>query len=43
VKERFDSLGAAASPSTPEELAAFIREDLAKWVTVVKRAGIKVQ
>jgi tripartite-type tricarboxylate transporter receptor subunit TctC len=43
VKERFASLGADVQPSTSEELGAFIREDLAKWVKVVKQAGIKVE
>jgi tripartite-type tricarboxylate transporter receptor subunit TctC len=43
IKERFASLGADVLPSTSEELGAFIREDLAKWVKVVKQAGIKVE
>jgi tripartite-type tricarboxylate transporter receptor subunit TctC len=43
IKERFASLGADVQPSTSEELGAFIREDLAKWVKVVKQAGIKVE
>jgi tripartite-type tricarboxylate transporter receptor subunit TctC len=43
VRERFATLGAEVQPSTTEELAAFIREDLAKWVKVVKQAGIKVE
>jgi tripartite-type tricarboxylate transporter receptor subunit TctC len=43
IKERFASLGAEVQPSTSEELGAFIREDLAKWVKVVKQAGIKVE
>jgi tripartite-type tricarboxylate transporter receptor subunit TctC len=43
VRERFASLGAEVQPSTPEELARFIREDLAQWVKVVKQAGIKLE
>ena len=43
VKERFATLGAEVQPSTSEELAAFIREDLAQWVKVVKQAGIKLE
>jgi len=43
VRERFAGLGAEPQPSTPEELGAFIREDLAKWVKLVKEAGIKVE
>jgi tripartite-type tricarboxylate transporter receptor subunit TctC len=36
-------LGAVATSSTPEEFAAFIAADYAKWQRVVKDAGIKVQ
>lgn len=43
IKTRFDSLGAEVKPSTSEELQAFIREDLAQWVKVVKQAGIKLE
>lgn len=43
VRERFSALGAEVQPSTGEELGAFIREDLAQWVKVVKQAGIKVE
>jgi tripartite-type tricarboxylate transporter receptor subunit TctC len=43
IRERFAALGAEVQPSTPEQLAQFIREDLAQWVKVVKQAGIKVE
>ena len=43
IKERFAVLGAEVQPSTGDELAAWIREDLAIWVKVVKQAGIKVE
>lgn len=43
LKERFATLGAEVQPSTSEELGAFIREDLAQWVKVVKQAGIKLE
>ncbi|MFN7086355.1 MAG: Bug family tripartite tricarboxylate transporter substrate binding protein [Burkholderiales bacterium] len=43
VKDRFAALGAEVKPSTPEELGAFIRDDLAQWIKVVKRAGIKLE
>ena len=43
VKERFATLGAEVHPSTSDELAAWIREDLAVWVKVVKQAGIKLE
>ncbi len=43
VKERFATLGAEVRPSTSDELAAWIRDDLAVWINVVKQAGIKVE
>jgi tripartite-type tricarboxylate transporter receptor subunit TctC len=43
VKERFAALGAEVQPSTSDELAAWIRDDLAIWMKVVKQAGIKLE
>jgi tripartite-type tricarboxylate transporter receptor subunit TctC len=43
VKERFAAVGAEVQPSSSDELAAWIRDDLAVWVNVVKQAGIKVE
>jgi len=43
VRERFATLGAEVLPSTPEQLSQFMKEDLAKWIKVVKTAGIKVE
>ena len=43
VKNRFAALGSEVQPSSSEELAAWIRADLAVWVKVVKQAGIKVE
>jgi tripartite-type tricarboxylate transporter receptor subunit TctC len=36
-------LGALATSNTPEEFAAFINADYAKWQRVVKEAGIKAE
>jgi tripartite-type tricarboxylate transporter receptor subunit TctC len=41
LKERFASLGAEASSSTPEQFAAFIQSEIAKWGKVIKDAGIE--
>jgi putative tricarboxylic transport membrane protein len=41
VKERLAAIGFDAFSSTPEELDAFVREDLAKWSKWVKDAGIE--
>ncbi|MEO7404361.1 MAG: tripartite tricarboxylate transporter substrate-binding protein, partial [Burkholderiales bacterium] len=43
VKERFATLGVEPVGNTPEQFAAFIRDDLARWAKVIKSAGIKVE
>jgi len=43
VRERFASLGVQPVGDTPEQFAAVIREDLARWSKVIKAAGIKVE
>jgi tripartite-type tricarboxylate transporter receptor subunit TctC len=43
VRERFASLGVQPVGSTPEQFAAVIREDLARWSKVIKAAGIKAE
>jgi tripartite-type tricarboxylate transporter receptor subunit TctC len=32
--------GGSVSPSTPEEFAAFIRTDVARWEQMIKQTGI---
>lgn len=41
VKKNFDTLGIDVVGSTPEELLAYNRKDIAKWAKVIKFAGIK--
>ena len=43
VQERFGSLGAEARSSTPDYLAQYVREDMARWSRVVKEAGIRLE
>lgn len=43
MKAKFADLGADAIGSTPDELAAFLRAEMAKWAEVVKAANIKVE
>ena len=43
MKERFVTLVLEPAPGTPEQFAAYIREDLARWQKVVKEAGIKTE
>ena len=40
VRQRFITIGAEAAPSTSEEFAAFVRNDIARWKNVVRQAGI---
>jgi len=43
TRERFAPLGADATPSTPQELAEFLRADTARWAKVIKDAGIPAE
>jgi tripartite-type tricarboxylate transporter receptor subunit TctC len=43
VREVLLKMGAIASPSTPEEMRAFIKSELNKWTPVIKAAGITAQ
>jgi len=43
VIERFRALGVELRPSSSEELASFIREDLAKWKRVAQETGLKLE
>jgi tripartite-type tricarboxylate transporter receptor subunit TctC len=42
-KEHFASIGDEPAGGTPEEFAALIASDSAKWGEVIKRAGIKFE
>ena len=43
VKKKFADLGVDAVSSTPEQFAAFMRAETAKYAKLIKEAGIKVQ
>ncbi|MBI3044092.1 MAG: tripartite tricarboxylate transporter substrate binding protein [Betaproteobacteria bacterium] len=43
VSERLRTLGAETVGNTPEQYAAYIRDEIAKWGKVIKAAGIKAQ
>jgi tripartite-type tricarboxylate transporter receptor subunit TctC len=40
-KKRYNDIGAFTVGGTPEELGAFIKSETAKWIPVVKAAGIQ--
>jgi len=42
VRERFQGMGAEIRSTTPAELAAFIREDAARWKKVADAANVRV-
>jgi tripartite-type tricarboxylate transporter receptor subunit TctC len=43
VQERLTGLGADVVGNTPEEFAAFLKADAAKWAKVVKESGAKIE
>jgi tripartite-type tricarboxylate transporter receptor subunit TctC len=43
IRERFAAQGAAATPTTPEQFAQFMRAEIARWEPVVKKAGVKAE
>ena len=42
MKERFAGLGVEPAPSTPDQLASLIREDLVRWGKIVKESGARL-
>jgi tripartite-type tricarboxylate transporter receptor subunit TctC len=43
TKEVLLKLGAIAAPTTPEEMRAFIQNELKKWTPIIRDAGIKAE
>ena len=43
VNERIVALGAQPVGGTPQEYAAFIRSEIAKWQKVIRSAGVKIE
>lgn len=43
MKERMAQIGVDPAPSTPAELAAFVKSETAKWTKVVHDAGVKLE
>jgi tripartite-type tricarboxylate transporter receptor subunit TctC len=42
VAVRLEQLGMVIVGSTPEEMGAYLKADIAKWGPVIRAAGIKV-
>jgi tripartite-type tricarboxylate transporter receptor subunit TctC len=43
VKERLAGLGTDPVTTTPEEFAAYIKQEIAKWGDVIRKAGLKAE
>jgi len=43
MKSRFEQLGIEAVGNTPEQAAAFLNDEIAKWAKVINTAGVKAE
>jgi len=43
VRQRFAAIGVEPSPSTPDELAKYLRSEIVKWANVVKTAKLRAE
>jgi tripartite-type tricarboxylate transporter receptor subunit TctC len=43
MQERFETLGAEAAATTPEETAAIMKADMDKWARLIEKVGMKPQ
>ena len=43
VKEKFFSSGIEAAGSSPAQFAAMVKSETAKWIKVIKDAGIRAE
>jgi tripartite-type tricarboxylate transporter receptor subunit TctC len=43
VKERLAAMGTEPLTSTPEEFAAYIKREIAKWGDVIRKAGLRAE
>jgi tripartite-type tricarboxylate transporter receptor subunit TctC len=43
VRDKMIGFGLAPQSSTPEQLGAMLREDIARWTPIIKAAGLKLE
>lgn len=43
MKDRLLSLGAQPAANAPEEFATFVRDEITKWGTVIRNAGVRME
>ncbi len=43
IREKLRAQNIEATSSTPEELGAYLRNDIARWTTVANAAGLKME
>ena len=43
VKAKLEGIGVVVAPSTPEQLASFIKAEIGKWETVIRETGIRIE
>jgi tripartite-type tricarboxylate transporter receptor subunit TctC len=43
VKAKLEGIGVVVAPSTPEQLASFIKAEIGKWETVIRESGIRIE
>lgn len=43
IRAKLAGIGVVVAPSTPDELAHFIRAEIGKWETVIRETGIRIE
>ena len=43
VSKQLTNLGLDVTPTTPEQLAAYIKSEIPKWAAIIKASGAKLQ
>ena len=43
IRKRFEGLSAEIVGGTPQATAAYMKEEVARWNTIIKSAGVKLE